>query len=115
MEIEAYRQHLDYAKSKVESGELWVDTPSEVVRYRFARQHCGLPSVSTYMLGFVSPSADCARYATPLSVIVTSEVDAPSVLVSQGGTMRPGKKLAPNRFVVDVDPSAGPAAIGGGS
>src|SRR5690606_15759614 len=114
IEVEAYRQHLDYVKSKVESGELWVDAPTAVVRYRFSRQHCALPVASAHTLAFASPSADCLRYATPLSVIVTTAVDAPSALVAQGGVMQPSKKLGPNRFLVDIDPSLGPAALGGG-
>ena len=115
MDLEAYRQHLDYVKSKVDSGELWVDTPSAVVRYRFARQHCGLPTASGYALSFAAPSAECTRYATPLSVVITTAQDAPSVLVAQQGSMTPGKRLAANRFLVEVDPSLGPAAVGGGS
>jgi peptidoglycan/xylan/chitin deacetylase (PgdA/CDA1 family) len=115
MDLEAYRQHLDYVKSKVDAGELWVDTPSAVVRYRFAREHCGTPTASGYALSLSAPSPDCVRYATPLSVVITTSVDAPSVLVEQQGSMQPGKRLAANRFLVDVDPSLGPAAVGGGS
>jgi hypothetical protein len=115
IEVEAYREHLDYVKSKVESGELWVDAPTVIVRYRFARQHCALPVVSEYRVGFANPSADCLKYATPLSVTVTTEVDAPSILVKQGAVTEPGKKLGPKRFLVDIDPSLGPAALGGGS
>jgi peptidoglycan/xylan/chitin deacetylase (PgdA/CDA1 family) len=115
MNLDDYRAHLDYVKSKVDSGELWVDTPSAVVRYRFARQNCGTPSVSGYQLAFPMPSCDCARYATPLSVIVTTTVDAPSALAMQGGKMLPTRKLAPNRFVVDAEPLGGAIAVGGGS
>ena len=114
MNLDDYRVHLDYVKSKVDSGELWVDTPSAVLRYRFSRQYCGAPSVSGYQLGFPSPSCDCARYATPLSVVVTTAVDAPSALAAQAGKMLTTRKLAPNRFLVDVDPLGGPVALGGG-
>jgi peptidoglycan/xylan/chitin deacetylase (PgdA/CDA1 family) len=115
MDVDAYRAHLDYVKSKVDSGELWVDTPSAVLRYRFSRQYCGEPSVAGYQLAFPPPSCDCARYAAPLSVVVTTTLDAPSALATQGGQMRPTKKLGPNRFLVDVDPLGGPLALGGGS
>jgi peptidoglycan/xylan/chitin deacetylase (PgdA/CDA1 family) len=115
MELPAYQAHLDYVKSKVDSGELWVDAPSSVVRYRFARQYCGLPEVDTYKLSFGQLSADCAHYATPITVIVTTAVDAPSALAVQNGQMLKTKKLAPNRFAVDVNPGMGPAAIGGGT
>jgi hypothetical protein len=85
------------------------------VRYRFARQHCGLPSASGHALSFAAPSAACARHTTPLSVIITTSVDAPSVLVAQDGVMQPSRKLGPSRFLVDIDPSRGPAAVGGGT
>jgi peptidoglycan/xylan/chitin deacetylase (PgdA/CDA1 family) len=114
MDLQAYRDHLDYVKARVDAGELWVDTPSEVVRYRFARQHCGSPRASGYALSF-APSPECDRYATPLSVVITTSVDAPSVLVAQQGTVQPGKRLAANRFLIDIDPKLGPAAVGGGS
>ena len=41
-----YLAHLDYVKGKVDSNELWVDTPSTVSHYRFARQYCSLPTVA---------------------------------------------------------------------
>jgi peptidoglycan/xylan/chitin deacetylase (PgdA/CDA1 family) len=115
MNLDDYRAHLDYVKSKVDSGELWVDTPSTVLRYRFSRQYCGTPSASGYQLSFEAPSCDCARYATPLSVIVTTAVDAPSAVAAQAGKMLQTKKLGPNRFVVDAEPLGGPIAVGGGS
>jgi peptidoglycan/xylan/chitin deacetylase (PgdA/CDA1 family) len=115
MNVDDYRAHLDYVKSKVDSGELWVDTPSAVVRYRFSRQYCGVPSVDGYRLSFPMASCNCARYAAPLSVIVTTTVDAPSAVATQDGKMLPTKKLAPNRFVVEMAPLGGPVAVGGGS
>lgn len=109
-----YQAHLDYVKSKVDSGELWVDTPSTVVRYRFARQYCGVPQADGYQLAFAAPSTDCARYATPLTVLISTELDAPSLLATQDGQMLTTRKLAERKFAVDIDPSLGPAAVGGG-
>ena len=115
MNLEDYRAHLDYVKSKVDTGELWVDTPSNVVRYRFARQNCGMPSVTGYQLAFPAPTCDCARYAAPLSVIVTTAVDAPTAVATQDGKMLTTKKLGPSRFLIDIAPLGGPVAVGGGS
>lgn len=114
MNLDDYRAHLDYVKSKVDTGELWVDTPSTVVRYRFSREKCGVPSVTGYQLAFPPPTCDCARYAAPLSVIVTSAVDAPSAVATQDGKMLPTKKLGPSRFLIDIAPLGGPVAVGGG-
>jgi peptidoglycan/xylan/chitin deacetylase (PgdA/CDA1 family) len=113
--IEDYEAHLDYVKSKVDSGELWVDTPSAVVRYRFSRQYCGLPSPSGDTLGFAAPSPDCDRYGAPLSVLISSSVDAPSLLAQQDGAPLKTKRLGPKQFVVDVNPLGGPATLGGGN
>jgi len=113
MTIADYRTHLDYARSKVDSGELWVDTPSAVVRYRFARQYCGTPTPSGYLLAFTAPSADCVRYDTPLSVIFTTTEDVRSVVAQQGQLVQVATKLGPSRFLIDVNPAGGPIAVGG--
>jgi len=113
MTVADYRAHLDYLRSKVDTGELWVDTPSAVVRYRFARQYCGIPTPSGYLLSFPTPSADCMRYDTPLSVIFTTTEDVRSVVAQQGAQVLLTTKLGPKRFLVDVNPAGGPIAVGG--
>ena len=35
--VEAYRQHLDYLKQKVEEGRLWVGTVSEILTYQMQK------------------------------------------------------------------------------
>ncbi len=114
IEVEAYRAHLDYVRLKVDAGELWVDTPSTVVRYRFARQHCGLPTVSGATLMFGAAGAKCIAYATPLSVLVTTERDAPSLIAVQDGGMVKTRRLAVGRYVVDINPLGGAVTTGGG-
>jgi peptidoglycan/xylan/chitin deacetylase (PgdA/CDA1 family) len=113
MTVVDYRAHLDYVRSKVDSGELWVDTPSAVLRYRFARQYCGVPSASGYLLSFPAPSADCMRYDTPLSVIFTTTEDPRSVVAAQGDQVLLTTKLGPKRFLANVNPAGGPIAVGG--
>lgn len=113
MTVEGYREHLDYLRSKVDSGELWVDTPSAVVRYRFARQYCELPTASSYLLTFPAPSEDCKRYATPLSVIFTTTEDARNVVAEQDGHELLASKLGPKRYLIDINPLGGPIAVGG--
>ncbi len=84
------------------------------MRYRFARQDCGVPSASDYLLSFGPPSEDCARYHTPLSVIFTTTEEPRSVLAMQGDQMQFATRLGPKRFVIDVDPLGGAVAVGGG-
>jgi peptidoglycan/xylan/chitin deacetylase (PgdA/CDA1 family) len=113
MTIDGYREHLDYLRSKVDAGWLWVDTPSTVLRYRFARQYCAPPTASGYLLTFPAPSDDCKRYSTPLSVIFTTTDDVRNVVARQDGHEFFTTKLGPKRFLVDLDPTGGPVAVGG--
>jgi hypothetical protein len=110
-----YQAHLDYVKSKQEAGNLWVDTPSAILRYHFSRIYCGAPRVSGHTLVPAQPSCECGYYSTPLSVIVTTTTDAPSALGAQDGAMMATKKLGPSRFLVEVNPLGGPVTVGGGN
>jgi peptidoglycan/xylan/chitin deacetylase (PgdA/CDA1 family) len=109
-----YMAHLDYVKGKVDSGELWVDTPSAVSHYRFARQYCGVPSALGSTLSFAAPSAQCSANATPLSVIVTTTVDAPNVSATQAGKSLTSKRLGGKRYLVDIDPTLGDVVLQAG-
>ena len=108
-----YEAHLDYIKGKVDTGELWVDTPSTVSHYRFARQFCGLPTVVGAVLSFGAPSAQCTANATPLSVIVQTEVDAAVLSATQGMKALPTRRLSEKRYLVDVDPTLGRVVLHG--
>ena len=37
VKVESYRQHLNYLKQKVESGDLWVGTISEILTYQYQK------------------------------------------------------------------------------
>ena len=106
-----YLAHLDYIKAKQDEGALWVDTPTAVNHYRFARQFCGTPTVLGNSLSFAMPSAQCTANATPLSVIVTTAADAPVLSATQNGAPVASKRLGANRFVVDVDPMLGAVTL----
>jgi hypothetical protein len=108
-----YKAHLDYVSGLVQAGLLWVDTPSAVGHYRFAREYCGVPSVTGAVLQFPTASPDCALHAGSLSVVVTTEHDARAVTATQAGQTLATKKLAPNRFVVDADPTRGAFLVSG--
>ena len=109
-----YSTHLDYIKAKQDSGALWVEGPTPVLRYRFARTACAAPTVTSgHTLHFADPSADCKKYATTLSFLVsTSDASDPATLkVQQGSKLLPAKKLSAGHFVVDADPTAGDAVL----
>ncbi|HVY29601.1 MAG TPA: polysaccharide deacetylase family protein [Polyangiaceae bacterium] len=106
-----YEAHLDYVAAKVQAGSLWVDTPSAVGHYRFARKYCGVPVASGDLLHFPSPSADCVANASVLSVVITTERDAPALVATQAGQALTTKKLGANRFVVDALPTGGDVVL----
>jgi peptidoglycan/xylan/chitin deacetylase (PgdA/CDA1 family) len=107
-----YEAHLDYVKSKVDSGDLWVDTPSTVGHYRFARQYC-VPAVDGSVLSFPSPSQTCLANATVVSVIVDTEIDATTLNATQNGKALDTKRLDSKRYLVDINPAFGPAVLQG--
>jgi peptidoglycan/xylan/chitin deacetylase (PgdA/CDA1 family) len=106
-----YHIYLDYLKMKSDAGDLWVEGPTRVIRYRFAREKCAMPTVQGSTLKFGAPSADCTKYATPVSYIVTTTDDPATLKTTQGGTVYPARKLGPSKFAVDADPTKGDAVI----
>jgi peptidoglycan/xylan/chitin deacetylase (PgdA/CDA1 family) len=106
-----YTAHLDRLATKVKEGALWVDGPTPVLRYRWARERCALPAVAGDILKFPPPSPECTRHATVLTYLVTTSADLPSLKSRQAGTVRPARKLAPSRFAVDADPTRGDAVL----
>jgi len=105
-----YTTHLDYVRGLVLAGLLWVDGPTTVLKYRWARQTCTLPTVvDGRTLHFAPPNPDCQRYATPLSYLVsaTTMVDAPDVTAIQAGISIPAARLGRAAFMVTVDPTGG--------
>jgi peptidoglycan/xylan/chitin deacetylase (PgdA/CDA1 family) len=108
-----YEAHLDYVKSKVDTNELWVETPTRVIDYRFARMHCGSPVASGNGLSFPTTGSQCPSFPGTLSVILTTAVDVTTLYAVQQGLQRATKKLGPGRYTADIDPMAGMATITG--
>jgi hypothetical protein len=109
-----YSTHLDYLKAKQDSGALWVEGPTPVLRYRFARTSCAAPTFSTSnTLHFAAPSADCKKYATVVSYLVstTDSTDPATLKVVQGGKLLPAKRLSAGHFAVDANPTGGDAVL----
>ncbi|HEY0711759.1 MAG TPA: polysaccharide deacetylase family protein [Polyangia bacterium] len=107
-----YRAHLDVVVEKSKSGQLWVATPSEVLRYRYARQDCAAPTITGNKLTFAPPSATCTKYATALTYIIkTSGADPAALSITQGTQKLAAKKTAPNTFLVEADPTKGDALL----
>ncbi len=106
---DVYTAHLTYIKSKVTAGDLWVDVPTEIIKYRRARDYCA-PTVTDSTASFGTPSSDCTKYLTPLTLIIkpTDGSDPASLTATQGATPLTVTKIGMGTFQIDgVDPSSG--------
>lgn len=127
-----YAADLDWVKANVDSGNLWVEGPTTVTRYRFARTSCGLPTASGSTLTFSTASADCQKYATTLSYLVSvvgyeggaddagsgdggandGGAGGPPLNVQQWGHVVAAKSLGGGKYVVNADPTQGAVVLG---
>jgi peptidoglycan/xylan/chitin deacetylase (PgdA/CDA1 family) len=110
---EKYKAHLDYAKQKSDAGQLWMDTPSSVTRYRFARQHCPQPSTSGDKLSFASPNAECQKYGIALTYNVQVTTSASELVAIQAKKYLVTKSLGGGKFSVHADPTKGDVSFSG--
>ncbi len=112
--VTEYAAHLDHVLVKVRAGQLWVEGPTRVLKYRSARASCPLPvATERGTFTFATPSAACRRSATLLTYLVsTTDGTDPAALTSeQAGSRTPARKLARGRFAVDADPTRGPVVL----
>jgi hypothetical protein len=111
-----YKAHLDYLVGKVSSGALWMEGPTRVLRYAFARsaQACAPPTIAAgNTLHFPAPSAACQKVTTTLSyrVSTTDGSDPALVGVLQAGAILPVRRTSAGHFVADADPTKGDAVL----
>jgi peptidoglycan/xylan/chitin deacetylase (PgdA/CDA1 family) len=106
-----YTAHLDYVVDKVNSNEVWMDTFTKVTRYRSSRAYCGEALAQDGAVVFsLSTSADCTKYTTRLSVIITTNgVD--DITATQNDIAIPSKRLEAGKYMLEIDPAAGPAYV----
>jgi hypothetical protein len=107
-----YDAHLKFLADARKKGVLWTAPPSTVLKYRHARSACGA-SVEGDLIHFDIASADCVKYATPISVIVTAAEDLPRVDAVQAGAPVWSRKLGPRRYSITADPTKGDVQLTG--
>jgi peptidoglycan/xylan/chitin deacetylase (PgdA/CDA1 family) len=112
IDVTSYKKHLAFLRDAWDKGLLWTAPPSTIVRYRHARTACKA-AVSGDMITFDTSNPDCTKYATPISVIVTTATDVPRVDGTQGGTTVASRKLGANRYSITADPTKGAVALTG--
>ena len=105
-----YTNHLDYLKSKVDSGDLWVAPPSQVIKYKHARTACGTPQVSGNTISFATVSSECTQFATEISVIVTANV---TTLWARQGQKKLEVVSRGGQFMISIDPTLGDVTVTG--
>ena len=110
--LSIYNDHLDFLVHAASVNAVWTANPSTVIRYRRAREACTARVVAN-TIEFDPSNPECVEFATPLSVIVRSGADVPSVVGLQVGTAVMTRKLGPNTFSVTADPTAGAVALSG--
>ncbi|MGL4995757.1 MAG: hypothetical protein ACRC6G_06265, partial [Deefgea sp.] len=108
-----YTAHLDYLKAKVDAGVLWVTGPSNVIKYRYARDFCKpiLSSSGASIVTFDTSAAQCKKYATPITLQAFALNPASKLIASQSGNALSLKAAPNNSVLVTVDPLAGPVTF----
>jgi hypothetical protein len=112
IELSDYEAHLDFLVDAWRKNYVWTATPSEVIKYRRARTACGA-AVADDTIAYDTSSGDCATYATPISVIVSTGNDVPSVQGLQNGEPVVTRKIGPSAFAIDADPTLGDVVLSG--
>ncbi|SMC18078.1 Polysaccharide deacetylase [Andreprevotia lacus DSM 23236] len=112
--VDRYIAHLDYVKSKVDAGDLWMATPSQVIRYRFARQNCS-PAVTLdgngQALVHFATGADCLKYGTDLTLDIATDRAVTAAAATQAGQPLAVKLLDGSHVRVTVNPTLGDASL----
>jgi peptidoglycan/xylan/chitin deacetylase (PgdA/CDA1 family) len=109
-----YRAHLDRVKTLTLSGELWMATPCEVIRYRLTREARGSACVRDGVLGFAGKN-DPLCDATPITVVLSTERDAPRLDCRRGDHSFAATRVGPGKFMLDVDPNGLDVGLSAGS
>lgn len=104
-----FQQHLDQVQNLANAGQLWVANANEVLKYRYAREHCALKPAQTVaqgvLLSFDNLSAQCRKYATPITLEITHASGGLEVL--QAGKALAATKVGTGVYRVLLDPLAG--------
>src|SRR5206468_702838 len=105
-------QHLDFLAAAARANLVWTDTPSAVLRYRHARTSCHA-SVAEARIAFDASDPECARFATPISVVVATRADLPGLRAVQQGRPVSVLRLRAGEFSVTADPTRGDVMLSG--
>ncbi len=116
-----YRAHLDYVKSKVDAGLLWVGTISEILTYRMQRmEYTPVASVNSNTITVnwnTAGNISIPNYLAPLQFKspITLEVSIASYPcisnVTQNGNVVNDRFIKNKKLYINVYPHLGPVTI----
>lgn len=115
--IDHYRSLMDYVGAFAAKNELWTSGPTEVIRYRFTREYCGDPLLTStangYSLAFGTPKniSELQKFKTSISVFFKTTNMNEHITATQDGEVIPSFKVSDNYFSVYVDPTKGNVSI----
>ncbi len=100
---ELYIRHLDNMVDRIAARQVWMAPNVDIIKYRRSRAHCGAPQLSGTTLSFANgSSAECQKYATPVTVALQGPADTTISNVSSGEYTN----LPQGRVLVTMDPTA---------
>ncbi len=115
--VDQYRSLLDSVARAKNKNEIWACGPTEVIRYRFAREFAGIPSLApstsglTLTYGAPKDVAKLNKYHTPLTVIFRAPSMTANIKAVQSGIEIPSRKIADGYFALEADPIKGSVEI----
>lgn len=107
--LEQYTTYLDFLKKKVDRGELWVATPSDVLRYRATRANCGV-QIHDNQITFDTSKPECSQYASVITLDLALN-GAFSSAEQQGIALPLQPTATANHWYVNVNPLNGPVTL----
>ncbi|MCE0558050.1 chitinase N-terminal domain-containing protein [Motilimonas sp. E26] len=114
-----YQGHLDYVKSLVDDGKLWVAGASDIIRYGMSRRSCTTQADTQYngnlVVSFDLSDAQCQKYLadeTELTLVINTDQDvlgvSASYLVAPADEAQPSvTAVSATQYLVNVKPHLG--------
>lgn len=100
-----WHEHLDYIKILSDRYDLWVDTPTAIVRYSRSKALCGIPVIENGVLTFVGALPGCEEYVTGLTVNVIFDDELTGLSPMQNNVTLDTRELTSNSWLIEnVDP-----------
>ncbi len=103
-----FDEHLKFLAHLWKANLLWTCNPTECIKYRHARQ-AFTASISGNTIRY-SGSVD-PKFATAISVVVSTSSDVGSLVATQNGEPVRTRKIGPSKFSVTADPTLGDVII----